>query len=125
LSSIRDLAAADARAIIEDESGAGDRYVLIDGDAEYPVTGTLGDIGSLVNPITGEAIQGRMIEATVSAQTIISAAGKTPARGWKARTPCLNGKEITLFVQRNEYDRTIGLCRLPLGARLEKEIENE
>jgi len=88
------------------------------------VVGTFGDIGSLTDPITGEAIQDRSIEATVIMQTITAAAGKIPARGWRARVTGIDGKEITLYVQRNEPDRTIGLCRLTLGLQLQ-DNENE
>jgi hypothetical protein len=122
LPNVRDQAAADIQKIIEDESGAGTPYILIDDKGEYPVVGTLGDIGTLTDPITGEAIQDRSIEATVSAQTITAAAGKVPARGWRACVTGLDGKTITLHVQQNAYDRTIGLCLLTLGLHLpEKE----
>jgi hypothetical protein len=121
LPNIRDLAAADMRSIIEDATGAGTPYTLIHDGAEYPVTGTFGDIGSLTDPISGEPVQGRAIEATVAAQSIIEAAGTVPARGWKARAAALDGKETALFVQRNEYDRTIGLCRLTLGLHLQEQ----
>jgi len=122
LSNVRDLAAADLKDIIEDESGAGTPYTLINDAGEYPVVGTFGDIGSLTDPITGEAIQDRSIEATVIMETITAAAGKIPARGWRVRITGLDGKEITLYVQRNEPDRSVGLCRLTLGLR---EKENE
>jgi hypothetical protein len=120
---VRDLAAADLRKIIEDPNGAGTPFTLINSAGEFPVAGTFGDIASLIDPVSGEPIQGRSIEATCAAQTIISAAGKVPARGWKARVTALDGTITTLFVQRNEYDRTIGLCRLALGLQL-KEGEN-
>ena len=122
MSNVREEAAAAAKSIIEDVGGAGTPYTLINDDGEYPVVGMFGDIGSLFDPISGEPIQGRTIEATVVAETILAVAGKIPVRGWKVRTTGLDGKEIILFVQRNEYDRTIGLCRLPLGLRLK---ENE
>jgi hypothetical protein len=48
-------------------------------------------------------------------KTIITAAGKIPERGWKARATGIDGKELVLFVWRNETDRTIGLCRMALG----------
>ena len=122
---IRAQAEADMGNIIENANGAGTPYTLIKADGlEYPVTGTFGDIAFLIDPISGEAIQGRAISATCRAKTITAAAGELPARGWKARAAGLDGKPYTLFVQRNEYDRTIGLCRLTLGLKL-KEPENE
>jgi hypothetical protein len=122
---LRALAESDLRHTIEDANGAGTPYTLIaKGGAEYPVVGSFGDIGLLIDPITGEAIQGRAIIATVAAKTILTAAGRTPGRGWKVRAAALDGKTHTLFVQRNEYDRTIGVCRLTLGLKL-KETEGE
>jgi hypothetical protein len=117
-------ASADLKRIIENENGIGTRYTLIDkGGKEYPLAGTFGDIASLVDPVSGEPIQGRTIEATCHMQTILAAAEKIPERGWKARVTRY-GKELVLFVQRNEADRTIGLCRLALGLQL-KETEDE
>jgi hypothetical protein len=113
---LRARAEADVQRIIENTHGAGTPYVLIDkGGAEYPVTGIFGDIGSLIDPISGEVIRSRSIEAVCMMKTIIAAAGKVPERGWKARATGLDGKELVLFVWRNETDRTIGLCRMALG----------
>ena len=122
--SIADLAAADMKSIIEDTSGIGTPYTLIDGEHEYPVVGSFGDIASLVNPATGELIQGRTIEATVMTQTITAAAGKIPARGWRVCKKGSDGQDLILYVQRNEPDNTIGLCRMALGIHLEDD-DNE
>lgn len=122
---VRGLASADLRLTLEDENGAGTPYTLIDKDgAEYPLVGTFDDIGLLIDPISGEAIQGRTISATCRAETILAASGKIPERGWKARIVGLDGKAAMLFIQRNQYDRTIGLCLLTLGLKL-GETENE
>jgi hypothetical protein len=116
-------ASADLKRIIENENGIGTGYALIDkGGKEYPLAGTFGDIASLVDPISGEPIQDRAIEATCHMETILAAAGKLPERGWKARVTW-HGKELILFVRRSETDRTIGLCRLALGFNL-KDGEN-
>jgi hypothetical protein len=116
MSKMRERAEEDARRIIEDANEAGTPYTLIDKEgAEYPVVGIFGDIGSLIDPISGEVIRSRSIEAVCMMKTIISAAGKIPERGWKARTTGLDGKELVLFVWRNETDRTIGICRMALG----------
>ena len=123
MSSTRDLAAADMQEINDSE---GIPYTLINDEGEYPVRGIIGDIGSLLDPVSGEAIQGRSIEATVTTETLIShVAGKVPARGWRARVTGRDGKETTLFVKRNEYDRTIGLCRLTLGINLKDTDDGE
>jgi hypothetical protein len=121
---LRARAEADVQRIIENARGAGTPYVLIDKEgAEYPVTGIFGDIGSLIDPVSGESVQGRSIEAVCMMKTIAAAAGKIPERGWKARATGIDGKELVLFVWRNETDRTIGLCRMALGLR-PKEMED-
>jgi hypothetical protein len=121
---LRARAGADAQRIIENARGAGTAYILIDKEgAEYPVTGIFGDIGSLIDPISGEVIRSRSIEAVCMMKTIMAAAGKVPERGWKARATGLDGRELVLFVWRNETDRTIGLCRMALGLQ-PKETED-
>jgi hypothetical protein len=121
---LRGRAEADLQRTIEDPRGAGTPFVLIDkGGAEYPVIGIFGDIGSLIDPVSGEVIQSRSIEAVCMMKTIIAAAGKVPERGWKARAAGLDGRQMILFVWRNETDRTVGLCRMALGLR-PKETED-
>lgn len=119
--SVRELAAADAAAIIADEGG-GCSITLINSDGEHRLPGLYSDIGSLVDPLTGEPVQGRSIEITVSAIYLNTVLTKTPARGWQARLE-KDGQVITLFVQRNEYDRTVELYRLTLGLQLEDKKE--
>jgi hypothetical protein len=116
---VRTLAEADLANTIEDPNGAGTPYTLIERRSEYPVIGTFDDIGLLIDPISGEAIQGRTITATCRLSTILALAGKAPGRGWEARIDDFQGAH-TLYVQRNEIDRTIGICRLTLGLKLEE-----
>jgi hypothetical protein len=116
-----DLAAEDALDIINAE---GAPVTLINNYREYQLTGTYSDIGSLMNPITGEPVQGRAIEVTVPALETINKIG-IPSRGWKARLTGIDGKELTLFIQRNEPDRTLGVYRLTLGLTLQDAENNE
>jgi hypothetical protein len=119
-------AEADFKRVIENTRGAGTPFVLIDkGGAEYPVVGIFGDIGSLIDPVSGETIRSRSIEAVCMMKTIMEAAGKIPERGWKARATGLDGKELNLFVWRNETDRTIGVCRVTLGLKPSRETDTE
>jgi hypothetical protein len=112
--------------LIEDaDGGVGTAYTLINEKGKYPVVGTFGDIASLVDPMTGVPIQGRTIEATVTMQTITAAAGEIPARGWRVCIKGIDGQDLFLYVQRNEPDRTIGLCRLTLGIHLEDNEDGE
>jgi hypothetical protein len=121
---VRALAEADLALTLEDPNGAGTPYTLIASGVEYPVVGTYDDIGFLIDPVSGEAIQARTITATCRLSTIMTLAGKAPGRGWKARVSGLHGGTHTLYVQRNEIDRTIGICRLTLGIKLE-EVQGE
>ena len=127
--STRDLATADARAIIQEE-GAGSSIKLEKPETEnekkdfWFFDSIYSDIGSLFNPVTGEPVQGRAIEATVSSLDVITVFNEVPKRGWKAYIKGKDGKETMLYVQRNEYDRTLDLCRLTLGLQLEG-VENE
>ena len=128
MSSTRDLAADDARAILHEE-GAGSIKIEKpeNGNEEkdfWFFDGIYSDIGSLFNPITGEPVQGRAIEATVSSLDVIKVFKEVPKRGWKVYIKGKDGKEIMLYVLRNEYDRTFDLCRLPLGLQLE-DVKNE
>jgi hypothetical protein len=118
---LRELAESDLAHTLEDEDGAGSAYVLIDkADGEYAVAGDYGDIGYLIDPSTGGAVQGRTITATCRMSTLASQSALAPERGWKVRIIGLDGKETTFFVQRVEPDRTIGLYRLTLGLRMKK-----
>ena len=121
---VRDLATADARAIIQNDAGL--PIVLINENGEFSISGTYSDIGSLVDPVTGEPVQGRAIETTISALDAKEKMGKIPARGNKARIKTKDDKDLLLFIQRVEYDRTIELCRITLGLQLsDKLIEDK
>lgn len=116
--SIRELAEADLGESLEDTDGAGTSYILIDKDnQEYPVIGTFGDIGYLLNPDTGLPIQGRTITATFRLSTLWQATETVPEQGWRVRVTDLHGTEQTLHVTRYEPDRTIGIGRIKLAAK--------
>jgi hypothetical protein len=119
LPNAQDLATKDLQEIINTE---GSPVTLINSERECQLKGLYSDIGSLINPITGEPVQGRSIEMAIPVGETMTKIGK-PARGWKVRITH-NGEEITLYIQRNEYDRTVELYRLTLGLEL-GELENE
>lgn len=115
---IRELAEADLAATLEDTDGAGTPYTLIDKQGgEYPVIGTFGDIGYLLDPDTGASIQGRTITATYRLAALRQAAETTPEQGWKVRVTDLHGTVQILYVTRYEPDRTIGIGRLKLAVK--------
>jgi len=117
---LRDRAALDAKKILGDTSGAASEFVLISGNAEYPVTGSYGDIGYLLNLATGEAVQGRTIEAAFSLLSLAEKTKEEPKRGWGFKCIDLTGNEIKLFVKKYEPDKTIGIGRIKLAVNLDE-----
>jgi hypothetical protein len=96
---------------------AGTQYTLIDPhDTEHPVVGSVGDISLIVDPATGEVIQGRSITTTC----IIKTLPVQPCRGWRAQLPGLDGKVQELFIQGVSPDHTIGLYYFTMGVNLEE-----
>jgi hypothetical protein len=117
---LRDRAADDSKEILGDISGAGTSFILYSRDGEqYPVVGSYGDIGYLLNPATGEAIQGRTIEAAYSMETLRLQTEREPEKGWRFSCFDLTGKETNLFIVRYEPDRTIGIARIKLAVNLQ------
>jgi hypothetical protein len=118
---IRERAAADAQNILTDINGAATPFVLIAADdgQEYPISGSYGDIGYLIDPATGTAIQGRTIEAAYSMATLREQTKREPEKGWRFVCNDLEGNRTTLFVVLYVPDRTIGLARLKLAVDME------
>ena len=116
---LRDRAARDAQKILGDTGGAGTEFFLTPpGEAELPLTGSFGDIGYLLNVATGEAIEGRTIEAAFSLISLAKKTQQEPKKGWGFRCNDKFGKEVKLFVVRYEPDRTIGVGRIKLAVNL-------
>ena len=104
---------------LENPKTAGTPYTIIDPqENRFDVTGTVGDISLLVDPITGEALQGRTITVTC----LIKRLPKQPRRGWQVELPSLNTTKLKkLYIQEVQPDRTIGLYYLSLGTTEKKE----
>lgn len=116
---VRELAAADAQSILNDINGAGSPFFLKPPNKpEIPLIGSYGDIGYLLNTTTGEAIEGRTIEASFSLASLFAANPAEPKKGWGFRCFSLTGKETKLFVSKYEPDRTIGIGRIKLAVNL-------
>jgi hypothetical protein len=121
---LRELAEADLARTLEDTSSAGAPFTLIDTKGvEYPVTGTVGDIGIVISPVTGERVSSRSIVCACRIKTLSAQTPEIPARGWKARLSDVNGNVIQAFVQGSSPDRTLGIYNLVIG--LDVEVENE
>jgi hypothetical protein len=118
---IRERAAADSQKILNDINGAATPFVLIAADdgQEYPMAGSYGDIGYLLDPATGTAVQGRTIEAAYSMANLREQTEREPGKGWRFVCTDLAGNEMTLFVVLYIPDRTIGLARLKLAVNME------
>jgi hypothetical protein len=100
---------------LENPKRFGTPYTLIDPqDALHEVTGTVGDISVLLNPSTGETIQGRTITATC----LMKRLPVPPCRGWRAQLPELSGKIQELFIQGVAPDYTAGLYYFTMGLDL-------
>jgi hypothetical protein len=117
---IREQAAADLNSILADtKDGPASSFVFIASDgAEYPITGIFGDIGFLINPENGAAIQGRTIEAAYTMAALREKTDRVPEKGWRFRAWKLDGAEYELFVVRYEGDHTIGIGRVKLAVNL-------
>jgi hypothetical protein len=113
---LRERAAVDARKIMETVNGAGTPFVLIDlKKQEYHIMGIYGDIGYLLDQATGEAVQGRTIEAAYSMASLKAQTPGEPGEGWHCKVIDLSGTEIRLSVKMYTPDKTIGIARLKLA----------
>jgi hypothetical protein len=123
---LRELAESDLAFTLEDVNGAGTPFTLISPDGgEFPVVGTVGDIGVLFAPETGEAIRTRSIAATCRIRTLAALTALMPERGWKAAVLDLQGNMQSLYVQGNDPDRTLGVYHLRMGLNLNEEGESD
>ena len=116
---LSERAARDSKKILENINGAGTSFFLIPKDGKpIPVTGSYGDIGYLLNPATGEAVEGRTIQAAFSMESLRLQTEREPERGWRFLGRDLSGKEQNLFVTMYEPDRTMGIARIRLAIDL-------
>jgi hypothetical protein len=124
MSSLRERAAADAKKILENRNGAGTPFVLVSKtNEEFQIVGSYGDIGYLLDTATGQAIQGRTIEAAYSMESLSAQTPLTPERGWRFKVLGLSGQPVELFVVKYEPDRTMGIGRLKLAVNLNESID--
>jgi len=115
---VMDRAALDAKNILSDLNGAARAFTLITNNTRYQLTGIYGDIGYLLNLATGEAIEGRTIEASFVIASLAAQTPDEPERGWGFECVELSGKKIKLYVVKYEPDNTIGLGRIKLAVNL-------
>lgn len=106
--------------IFSDQDGPGTPFVLINrGGLEYPVTGTYGDIGLLMDPATGTAVQGQTITAVFPMGLLSAHTLEKPMKGWKVKLNDPHRGELSFFVvDPPVHDYTIGMTRLILGTAI-------
>jgi hypothetical protein len=122
---VQELAERDLALILENKNASGSPFVLIDPSGnEYPLTGDLGDVSLLTESAVGETFRSRTITAVCRIKTLSEKTPLVPERGWQARI-ALNGNAVSLYVQGNDPDRTLGLYNLTMGLDLEPPPETE
>lgn len=126
---LRQLAEQDLAVTLTDkDNGAAVDFTLLKPTGTgYSLSGSVGDIGYLVDT-EGNPIAGRTVTACYRLSDCITSAGEyvEPGRGWKVIYTDLSGHEWILYVIRFEPDRTIGIGRLILSLELEtKEDSHE
>lgn len=114
---LMDRAALDAKNILGDLNGAAREFTLMTDNARYAITGVYGDIGYLLNLATGEAVEGRTIEAAFSLASLAAQTADEPERGWGFEIE-VSGKKLKLYIVKFEPDKTIGVGRLKLAVNL-------
>lgn len=126
---LRQLAEQDLAVTLTDkDNGAAVDFTLLKPTGTgYLLSGSVGDIGYLVDT-EGNPIAGRTVTACYRLSDCLTSAGEyvKPGRGWKVIYTDLSGHEWILYVIRFEPDRTIGIGRLILSLELEtKEDSHE
>lgn len=117
--SLRVIAEADTRAILED-SVHGFGYLITVTDPaglQAPVIGYSGDIGLVIDPDTGQAVSGRVAHATINISTLLTAGFTDLPRGieapaskpWIMTFDDINGNSFTFKVSDAQPDRTLGI----------------
>ena len=117
---VRELAETDLQYTLENKNASGTPYILISPDGtEYTVTGTVGDIALLYEPVAGEITRNRSIICTCRILTLSEQTELVPERGWKAIVKYLHGKAVNLFVRGNDPDRMLGTYRMVMELNMD------
>lgn len=123
---LREVAAADNRAILEDSAGGfGWPITLTDPSGKVAsVVGNSGDIAQVIDPQTGMAITGRVAHVAIAMASILAAGftdlpravAEESRRPWVVTFNDIGGTEHTFKVLEALPDRTIGLITCTLEA---------
>jgi hypothetical protein len=114
--SLREIAAADNRTIIEDTAGFGWPITVTDPDGlSVEMVGFSNDIAQVIDPQTGQAISGRLASVALSIATLEDEAFTKPigvadgtSKPWVIVFNDINGHEHTFKVTEANPDRALG-----------------
>lgn len=115
---LRQQAAADARAIVQDvSSGFGwDLVVTNPEEKELAMVGLSSDVHMAIDPETGVMVSGRRAHVTLIRKTLIDAGMGTPVgkadrdqKPWRVRFDDIDGQQCTFKVSEAMPDRALGI----------------
>jgi len=115
--SLREAAAADTKAILEDQNDFGVPITVTDpAGNSATVNGKDADISQLIDPDTGQAVSGRQVSVVLVISTLeanglgipenVPEASKKP---WLIEFNDVNGKPHVFKVKSSDPDRTVGI----------------
>lgn len=116
---LRELARKDALCIFECEQAGNTDCVLSDGNSVWEIPMLLCDVGYEVDT-DGNKVAGRSVWASYVSERVQSSNGcvLTPKKGWTLNWLDDFGRDQAMFVSFCEVDRSLGVTKLHLLARL-------
>lgn len=121
--SLREQAEADLADILEEETAGFGRAITItdpSGTSET-FTGFTNDIAQIIDPDTGQAVSGRLANATVRISSLIASGLGLPQgiadeslKPWVVQFDDINGNPFTFKVSKSNPDRALGVVSLEL-----------
>lgn len=120
---LRDTAAADAKAILEDGLGFGYPITVTDPSGTIGnLTGFSNDISELIDPDTGQAVSGRFASVALSRSSLEDEGLGLPVgiaddslKPWLIAFDDINGNPFTFKVHKSNPDRGLGIITCILG----------
>lgn len=114
--SLREIAAADNRTILENEDDFGWPITVIDPEeSSLEMVGFSNDIAQVIDPQTGQAVSGRLASVALSIATLEENGFEIPkgitdgsSRPWVVTFNDINGHEHTFKITEANPDRTLG-----------------
>ncbi len=116
---LRELARKDALCVFECEQAGNTSCVLSDGSTEWKIPMLLCDVGYEVDT-DGNKVAGRSVWASYVSDRVRSSCERviTPKKGWSLKWLDDFGRAQVMFVSFCEVDRSLGVTKLHLLAKL-------